>query len=137
MCGIYGQISNRLVLSECGLSIRHRGPDDAGAQAFPIRGTHLSIALVHRRLSIIDLSPAGHQPMSNEDGSVWITFNGEIYNFQELRTQLLRAGHRFHSKTDTETIVHGYEEWGDDVIRRLRGMFALAIWDAPKRRLLL
>lgn len=75
--------------------------------------------------------------MSNEDGTVWITFNGEIYNFQELRTQLLAANHKFNSKTDTETIVHGYEEWGDGIIRRLRGMFALAIWDTRKRRLLL
>jgi asparagine synthase (glutamine-hydrolysing) len=75
--------------------------------------------------------------MSNEDGSVWIAFNGEIYNFQELRSKLLANGHRFQSKTDTETIIHGYEEWGEDVVQRLRGMFALAIWDAPKRRLLL
>jgi asparagine synthase (glutamine-hydrolysing) len=137
MCGIYGQISNSPVRKECGLSIRHRGPDDAGEQVFPVRGTDLSVTLVHRRLSIIDLSPAGHQPMSNEDGTVWITFNGEIYNFQELRARLLAANHRFNSKTDTETIIHGYEEWGDDVIRRLRGMFALAIWDSRKRRLLL
>jgi asparagine synthase (glutamine-hydrolysing) len=137
MCGIYGQISDRPALSECGLSIRHRGPDDAGEQVFPVRGTNLCVTLVHRRLSIIDLSPAGHQPMSNEDGTVWITFNGEIYNFQELRTQLLAAGHHFQSKTDTETIIHGYEEWGDQIIGRLRGMFAAAIWDAQKRRLLL
>ena len=137
MCGIYGQISKNPALNECGLSIRHRGPDDAGAKVFPVPGTGLSVTLVHRRLSIIDLSPAGHQPMSNEDGSVWITFNGEIYNFQELRTKLLTAGHKFASQTDTETIIHGYEEWGEEVIPRLHGMFALAIWDARKRRLLL
>jgi asparagine synthase (glutamine-hydrolysing) len=137
MCGIYGQISNSPARKECGLSIQHRGPDDAGEQVFPVHGTNLFVTLVHRRLSIIDLSPAGHQPMSNEDGTVWITFNGEIYNFQELRTQLLAANHRFNSKTDTETIIHGYEEWGDGIIRRLRGMFALAIWDARKRKLLL
>jgi asparagine synthase (glutamine-hydrolysing) len=137
MCGIYGQISNNPARNECGLSIRHRGPDDAGEQVFRVSGTDLSVTLVHRRLSIIDLSPAGHQPMSNEDGTVWITFNGEIYNFQELRTQLLATNHNFNSKTDTETIIHGYEEWGDEVIRRLRGMFALAIWDVRKRRLLL
>ena len=104
---------------------------------FPINGTDLCVTLVHRRLSIIDLSPAGHQPMSNEDGTVWITFNGEIYNFQELRTQLVASNHRFNSKTDTETILHGYEEWGTNIIRRLRGMFALAIWDARHRKLLL
>ena len=137
MCGIYGQISKNPALNECGLSIRHRGPDDAGAKVFPVPGTGLSVTLVHRRLSIIDLSPAGHQPMSNEDGSVWITFNCEIYNFQELRTKLLTAGHKFASQTDTETIIHGYEEWGEEVIPRLHGMFALVIWDARKRRLLL
>lgn len=137
MCGIYGQISDSPARPECGLSIRHRGPDDAGEQVFPVPGTGVIVSLVHRRLSIIDLSPAGHQPMTNEDGSLWIIFNGEIYNFQDLRTQLLAAGHRFRSKTDTETILHGYEEWGDEVIARLRGMFALAIWDARNRRLLL
>jgi asparagine synthase (glutamine-hydrolysing) len=137
MCGIYGQISTNPALNESGLSIRHRGPDDAGAKVFPVHGTGLSVTLVHRRLSIIDLSPAGHQPMCNEDGTVWITFNGEIYNFQELRTKLLTAGHKFTSQTDTETIIHGYEEWGDGVIRRMRGMFALAIWDTRKKRLLL
>lgn len=137
MCGIYGQISKNPALNECGLSIRHRGPDDAGAKVFPVPGTDLSVTLVHRRLSIIDLSPAGHQPMSNEDGTVWITFNGEIYNFQELRAKLLAENHQFQSHSDTETIIHGYEEWGDGVIRKLRGMFALAIWDTRKRRLLL
>src|SRR6266478_8020940 len=114
-------------------TLAHRGPDDAGLYIAPDR----ALGLAHRRLSIIDLSPAGHQPMSNEDGTVWITFNGEIYNFQELRAKLLTAGHKFESQTDTETIIHGYEEWGDEVIRRLRGMFALAIWDTRKRRLLL
>jgi asparagine synthase (glutamine-hydrolysing) len=137
MCGIYGQISNRPATIDSGLSIRHRGPDDAGAQVFSVPGTDLSVSLVHRRLSIIDLSPAGHQPMTNEDGTIWITFNGEIYNFQELRLQLLAAGHQFRSKTDTEVIIHGYEQWGDEVIPRLHGMFALAIWDGQKRRLLL
>ena len=93
--------------------------------------------LSHRRLSIIDLSPAGHQPMTNEDGTVWIVFNGEIYNFLELRGQLVAAGHQFHSKTDTEVILHGYEQWGDDVVKKLRGMFAFAIWDGRRRRMLL
>jgi asparagine synthase (glutamine-hydrolysing) len=137
MCGIYGQISIKPALNASGLAIRHRGPDDAGAQVFSIPGTDLLLTLVHRRLSIIDLSSAGHQPMANEDDTVWITFNGEIYNFQSLRSELLAAGHRFRSKTDTETIIHGYEEWGEEVIHRLHGMFALAIWDTRKRRLVL
>lgn len=137
MCGIYGQISNQPAPEACGLAIRHRGPDDAGRQVFSIPGTGLSISLVHRRLSIIDLSAAGHQPMTNEDGTIWIVFNGEIYNFPGLREQLLAAGHKFVSRTDTETIIHGYEEWGDEVLSRLRGMFAFALWDGRKRRLLL
>jgi asparagine synthase (glutamine-hydrolysing) len=137
MCGIYGQISTKPALNACGLAIRHRGPDDAGAKVFSISGTNLSLTMVHRRLSIIDLSPAGHQPMANEDKTVWITFNGEIYNFKSLRSELLAAGHEFRSKTDTETIIHGYEEWGEEVIHCLHGMFALAIWDTRKRRLLL
>jgi asparagine synthase (glutamine-hydrolysing) len=137
MCGIYGQIGEHPVLQACGLAIRHRGPDDAGERVFSIAGTGLAISLVHRRLSIIDLSPAGHQPMTNEDSSLWIIFNGEIYNFLPLRDQLLAAGHRFNSKTDTEVIIHGYEEWGEEIIPRLHGMFALALWDTGKKRLLL
>jgi asparagine synthase (glutamine-hydrolysing) len=93
--------------------------------------------LQHRRLSIIDLSSAGHQPMCNEDESIWITFNGEIYNFQELRAQLIAAGHIFRSHTDTEVIIHGYEEWGNEVVKKLRGMFAFALWDHRHRRMLL
>jgi asparagine synthase (glutamine-hydrolysing) len=137
MCGIYGQIDKSPAVAECGLSMSHRGPDDAGTQDFHIPGTPLWVTLIHRRLSIIDLSPAGHQPMTNEDGTVWITFNGEIYNFLELRSRLRAAGHTFRSKTDTEVILHGYEEWGDEIIKKLRGMFALAIWDTRRRRILL
>lgn len=137
MCGIYGQIFERPATSESGLSIHHRGPDDAGEKVFFVKDSGRVVSLVFRRLSIIDLSPAGHQPMANEDGTVWVIFNGEIYNFRQLREELIAAGHRFQSKTDTETIVHGYEQWGDGVISRLHGMFALAIWDSSKRRLLL
>src|SRR5690606_1004474 len=89
-----------------------------------------------RRLSIIDVA-GGRQPMSNEDGSIWITYNGEIYNHLELRRDLEARGHRYRTHADTETIVHAYEEWGDTCVTRLRGMFAFAIWDTRRRRLLL
>ena len=137
MCGIYGQIAKGPACTECGASIEHRGPDDSGIQVFSVPGTGLDVSLVHRRLAIIDLSPAGHQPMANEDGSIWIVFNGEIYNYLDLRAELIRAGHRFRSNSDTETIIHGYEEWGTAVVPRLRGMFSLAVWDQPQRKLLL
>jgi len=130
MCGIAG-ILNRQGLADRDLlkrmldALRHRGPDDEGIYA------EGGIALGQRRLSIIDLT-TGHQPLSNEDGSVWITFNGEIYNFQELREQLEKKGHQFRTNSDTETIVHAYEEYGEECVKHLRGMFAFAIWDAPK-----
>jgi len=137
MCGIFGQISAKPAPDDCHGSLHHRGPDDAGLQQFKLPGRLPWVTLAHRRLSIIDLSPCGHQPMCNEDGTVWIAFNGEIYNFQELRSGLIASGHQFQSKTDTETIIHGYEEWGEDVVKHLRGMFAFAIWDARHRRMLL
>lgn len=111
-------------------TIRHRGPDDDGYY------TAGQIALGFRRLSIIDLK-SGHQPLANEDDSVWIVFNGEIYNYQELRTFLLSKGHTFKTRTDTEVIVHLYEEMGVDCLKKLRGMFAFAIWDGKARTLLL
>jgi asparagine synthase (glutamine-hydrolysing) len=135
MCGIFGQISGIPPGSECTAVMKHRGPDDFGTGEFPVAGTPFNVVLSHRRLAIIDLSPAGHQPFSNEDGTIWITFNGEVYNFQDLRAELIAHGHQFRSQTDTEVIVHGYEQWGHDVVTRLRGMFAFAIWDAPRRRL--
>jgi len=110
--------------------ITHRGPDEAGLRLDGFA------ALAHRRLSIVDLS-TGQQPTSNEDGSVWIVFNGEIYNHADIRKDLEARGHVYRTKSDTETIVHAYEEWGDECVHRFRGMFAFAIWDAPKRRLLL
>jgi asparagine synthase (glutamine-hydrolysing) len=109
--------------------IRHRGPDDEGV--FVDEG----VALGMRRLSIIDLS-TGHQPIHNEDRTVWVVFNGEIYNFRELRAELEAAGHRFYTSTDTEVIVHAYEQWGTQAIARLRGMFGLAIWDVKSKSLL-
>jgi asparagine synthase (glutamine-hydrolysing) len=142
MCGIAGFVESpetstplaadaarALVHRMCDV-IRHRGPDDEGTMVED------GVALGMRRLSIIDLS-TGHQPIANEDQTVWTVFNGELYNFRELRKELEAAGHRFATATDTETIVHGYEEWGADAIGRLRGMFAMAIWDARAKRLLL
>src|SRR5207237_1198196 len=110
---------------------RHRGPDAWGVWS------DAACALGHRRLAIIDLSEGGRQPLSNEDGTVWITFNGEIYNFQALRSELEDLGHRFRTRTDTEVIVHAYEQWGTECVRRLRGMFAFGIWDQRQRRLFL
>lgn len=108
----------------------HRGPDGAGLYADEYA------FLVHRRLSIVDLA-GGHQPLANEDGRVWVTYNGEIYNHADVRAELEADGHRYRTRSDTETVVHAYERWGDDCVHHFRGMFAFAIWDAPKRRLLL
>jgi asparagine synthase (glutamine-hydrolysing) len=136
MCGIAGQMTfdNSPVslgrIAAMGARLQHRGPDDAGVY---VQG---GIGLAHQRLSILDLSAAGHQPMSNEDGTVWLVFNGEIYNFQELRSRLCER-HVFRSKTDTEVIIHLYEEFGPDCVAMLRGMFAFAIWDSKAKRLVL
>lgn len=134
MCGIAGIVSNAPCDLEARLlpmvdAQRHRGPDDAGLW------WDSSCALGHRRLSIIDLSPAGHQPLSNPEGTVWITFNGEIYNFRELRAHLEKFGYRFRTCTDTEVLLRAYQQWGIDCPKFLRGMFAFAIWDQPRRRL--
>jgi asparagine synthase (glutamine-hydrolysing) len=137
MCGICGifqsdraQRVNRETLVEMNRQIVHRGPDDDG---FLVEE---NVGLAMRRLSIIDIQ-TGHQPLSNEDGSVWIVFNGEIYNHQELRKDLESCGHRYRTRSDTETIVHLYEEYGKDCVEHLHGMFAFAIWDRSKRRLFL
>src|SRR2546426_2287820 len=135
MCGIAGFLlreataDHALAQAMCD-QIRHRGPDDEGIHV------DAGCAIGMRRLSIIDLS-TGHQPMSNEDQSVWVVFNGEIYNYQDLRKELIAQGHRFETSSDTETLVHLYEQHGVDGLRRLRGMFAFAIWDGKQRRLLL
>jgi len=132
MCGICGfNWTDERLIERMKARLVHRGPDDHGSYVTE------GISLGHRRLSIVDLSDAGRQPLSNEDGSVWITFNGEIYNHRELRTTLEANGHSFRSRCDTEAIVHAYEEYGLDFARHLTGMFALAIWDAPRRRLVL
>ncbi|HKW09378.1 MAG TPA: asparagine synthase (glutamine-hydrolyzing) [Gemmatimonadaceae bacterium] len=129
MCGIVGAYNKKgrpvdeALVGTMRDSLRHRGPDDAGIY---VDG---SVGLGHRRLSIVDLSPAGHQPMCNEDGTVWLVFNGEIYNYVELARGLRARGHQFRSDTDSEVIIHLYEEEGEDCVRSLNGMFAFVIWD--------
>jgi asparagine synthase (glutamine-hydrolysing) len=137
MCGIAGIFDirgrsdiPRDVLVRMNDSQRHRGPDDEGLHVEP------GIGLAHRRLSIIDLS-TGHQPLYNEDGSVAVIFNGEIYNYQELIPELTALGHTFRTKSDTEVIVHAWEAWGADCVRRFRGMFAFALWDRNRETLFL
>ena len=136
MCGIAGIVSQKQQtvdveeLRAMCAALVSRGPDDEGT--FVKDGAGLAM----RRLSIIDLE-TGHQPVSNEDGSIWVVLNGEIYNYRELRSELERRGHRFSTATDTEVIVHLYEEHGADCVQALRGMFAFAIWDGPRRRLML
>ncbi len=137
MCGIYGKVrfdgrdASASDAERACAAIRHRGPDDKGVYAAG------PACLGHARLSIIDLSPVGHQPMGNEDGTRWIVFNGEIYNFLDLKPGLNGKGHRFQSRTDTEVVLHLYEEEGPACVDRLRGMFALAIWDGKNRTLFL
>lgn len=137
MCGILGFINpdkdhrvNEQTARAMAAAIVHRGPDDEG---FYFKN---NVALGMRRLSIIDLA-GGHQPISNEDGSVWVVFNGEIYNFPELREKLLARGHQFRTHSDTETIVHLYEDYGDDLVQHLNGMFGFALWDERRERLLI
>ena len=129
MCGIAGFVDpagvSPGVIETMSEAMRHRGPDDGDAKSWPDHG----VTLAHRRLSIVDLSAAGRNPMSNEDGAVWVVHNGEIYNHLDLRAELEGLGHRFASASDTEVLVHGYEVWGDEVVHRLRGMFAFAIYD--------
>lgn len=132
MCGISGfNWKDFLLIKKMNRTQKHRGPD--GNQTY----LDDNISLGHVRLSIIDLSNAGRQPMANEDKSLWIVFNGEIYNFSELRNELQKKGHNFKSKTDTETILHAYEEWGPDCIERFNGMWAFAIYDTNKNEIFL
>lgn len=136
MCGLAGYADfhgsvERQVLHAMEQAIVHRGPDEGHLWTDGVCG------LAHRRLRVIDLSAAAAQPMCNEDESVWVVFNGEIYNFMELRNELLSLGHRFVSHCDTEVIVHGFESWGTKLFTRLRGMFAVALWEKNSRRLTL
>ncbi len=157
MCGICGEINffkkdiKIESIKRMGSVLAHRGPDDEGMVFFkdgrPVEARSLrasiesdsqfEVGLGHRRLSIIDLSDAAHQPMCNEDKTVWIVYNGEIYNFREIRKELEKKGHIFKSNSDTEVIVHAYEEWGVDCLKAFRGMFAFGIWDSRQKRLFL
>ncbi|MEO5698279.1 MAG: asparagine synthetase B, partial [Burkholderiaceae bacterium] len=137
MCGITGIFDTRgrreidpARLHRMNESQHHRGPDEGGLHVEP------GLGLGHRRLSIIDIS-TGQQPIFNEDGSVVVIYNGEIYNYQELIPELLALGHVFRTKSDTEVIVHAWEAWGEDCVKRFRGMFAFALWDRNRETLFL
>ena len=133
MCGFAGFVGSvedrEQVLENMMNTIIHRGPDSEG------KYVDENAALGFRRLSIIDLSSVGDQPLYNEDRTKVLVFNGEIYNYQELRQELVAAGHVFVSNTDSETLIHGYEQWGEKLVDRLRGMYAFAIWDTQEKRL--
>jgi len=137
MCGITGvynldeRKADPILLKSMTDCLRHRGPDDSGIYV------DQNVGLGHARLSILDLSPAGHQPMSNDDQTIWVTFNGEIYNFQEIRKELEQKGYKFKSNSDTEVIIKSYEEWGLKAVEKYRGMFAFAIWDKKREKLYL
>jgi asparagine synthase (glutamine-hydrolysing) len=133
MCGIAGavRLGDETVMEEMANVMAYRGPDDYGS--FHDRDVHL----VHRRLSILDLSAAGHQPMVSEDGDLVITYNGEIYNFLDLRSELEHSGYRFRSHTDTEIILYAYRRFGLEFLSRLEGMFAFGIWDSRQQHLIL
>jgi asparagine synthase (glutamine-hydrolysing) len=145
MCGICGKVDlNNQEIKESLLrlmcrSFSYRGPDDEGIYISYLNGggpeQRIGLGFGHQRLSIIDLSDSGHQPMSNEDGTIWITYNGEIYNYRELAGELKKKGHKFKSDTDTEVLLHLYEEEGTNAVNRLNGMFAFAIWDQNLKRL--
>lgn len=135
MCGIAGIIDKRGIDRRLPLNMRdllsHRGPDDAGIWL----NINKTVGLVHRRLSIIDLSQAGHQPMSDEESEIWITYNGEVYNFIEIKKELLAKGYQFKSKTDTEVLLYAYKEWGIECLHKFNGMFAFCIYDRRKKTL--
>jgi len=138
MCGIVGICSQRepfqkVLLDTMRDTLIHRGPDDAGTWCSPDR----TLGLAHRRLSIIDLSPGGHQPMSDPSASSSSFFNGEIYNFLELREELENKGHSFRTQSDTEVLIEAYRAWGEDCLTRLNGMFSFCLYDSGKGRLFL
>jgi asparagine synthase (glutamine-hydrolysing) len=132
MCGINGiTFSDRAIIASMNRVCKNRGPDDEGVFVDE------SVSLGHRRLSIIDLSPAGHQPMCNEDETIWLVYNGEVYNFQQLRAELEPLGHKFRSHTDSEVIIHAWEQWGTQCFDMFNGMWAFCIYDRAKQRLVL
>lgn len=138
MCGILGIVCTGEPISIADFdrmldSLSHRGPDGRGVRQLEDG----RVVLGHRRLAIIDRTPAGAQPMANEDGSIWLTLNGEIYNYRSLRSELVGLGHSFRSQSDSEAVIHAYEEWGSDCLRRLRGIFAFGLWDGVRKTLLL
>src|SRR6266850_3195772 len=139
MCGISGWLlkADRLrdaeQLRAMAEALSHRGPDDRGYFCDQEYG----VALAHNRLSIIDLSAAAHQPMISDDGQFVLTYNGELYNFLDLRRQLETLGHQFHSRTDSEVVLHSFIEWGAACVHRFNGMFAFAIWSAREKKLVL
>ena len=140
MCGICGIISTGVVdeqvIKSMASVLHHRGPDDEGFYINNAETSNVSVGLGHKRLSIIDLE-SGRQPIHNEDKSLWIVYNGEIYNFRDLRKDLEARGHKFYTRTDTEVIIHLYEDYGPECLKYLRGMFAFALWDGNKKRLFL
>ncbi|HEC27276.1 MAG TPA: asparagine synthase (glutamine-hydrolyzing), partial [Gammaproteobacteria bacterium] len=141
MCGIVGYVNySGARIADSAFArmthlIAHRGPDGEGVEHLDTAG--VSVSLGHRRLSIQDLSPSGAQPMESGDGAVWIAFNGEVYNFREIRSTLEAKGYRFHSGTDTEVILNAYREWDEDCVQQFNGMFAFAIWDRDEQSLFL
>lgn len=142
MCGIFGVVCregevSREFLARAQQSLAHRGPDGSGTVTIDLAPEPGSVSFAHTRLSIIDLSPLGHQPMQDPITGNWIVFNGEIYNFRELRKELEAGGERFQSHSDTEVILAAYRVWGEECLTRFGGMFAFALWDAVRKRLLL
>jgi asparagine synthase (glutamine-hydrolysing) len=144
MCGLCGILAPSKIAAADNIvpmaqAISHRGPDDSGTweHRFERNGQSLTVALGHTRLSIMDLSPRGHQPMISRDGRTTVSFNGEIYNFRDIRNELIGLGHRFDSDCDTEVILYAYQAWGEEMFTRFNGMFAIALWDDDRKRLLL
>src|SRR5450631_667809 len=142
MCGIVGIVARNArvpdgVLERATQSLAHRGPDDSGTILLRDSASDVEIGLGNRRLAILDLSPLGHQPMHDAETGNWIVFNGEIYNFRDIRHELETAGTRFVSHSDTEVVLKAYARWGEDCLPKFRGMFALALWDARCHRLLI
>jgi asparagine synthase (glutamine-hydrolysing) len=143
MCGIFGVVARNAslpsgLLESATSTLAHRGPDDSGTVILRETAPEpLEIGLGNRRLAILDLSPLGHQPMQDRETGNWIAYNGEIYNFHEIRERLERKGVRFCSHSDTEVLLKAYACWGERCLEELRGMFAFGIWDAQRRRLFL